>query len=92
MNDLIKLLMFFRDSIEISKLLILLSATAYTLGTYFLSKSIEFQADKLNSGNKESDKNVREMTSPGKINYRKHKCGMILNGLGYALLLLSLAV
>lgn len=76
-------------SIFVHKLLVILSATSFFAGAWCLAKSIEFQADKLTEGDNDLAILVNEMGSPGRIVKNKFKWGIRLNGIGYALLLVS---
>lgn len=74
-----------------SDIMAIMSASCFTVGTFFLAGAIEFQADKIKLGDSKSDKNVREMGSPGRIVWWKLRWGQVLTGLGLAFFVLSFA-
>ena len=70
--------------------LVILSALSYLSGTFLLAYSIEFQADKLDpDDDSDLSKAVRRMGSPGKIMPARFRAGLVLNLVGFALLLIS---
>ena len=81
------------NSINIGKLLIVLSGALYLLGTVFLAASIRWQSEILREDDDSKfAKNVRRMGSPGHTDVFRFRIGMILSGLGYVLLLINTLV
>jgi hypothetical protein len=70
-------------------ILVVLSGACFIVGTAFLVKSIRWQsedtADLIN--NKSAKKEVRKMDSPGHTEIKNLKIGIVLNAVGYALLI-----
>jgi len=71
-------------------LLVVLSGASYLIGTVFLAVSIRWQSDNLHKNDdSELAKNVRRMGSPGRTDIVRFRIGMILNAMGYFLLIIS---
>ena len=75
-------------------ILVVLSGGCFIVGTAFLAKSIKWQsedtADLIN--NKSAKNEVRKMDSPGRTETKNLKAGMVLNAVGYALLVVSTVI
>ena len=88
MNLLISLISYAKS------ILVVLSGACFIVGTAFLVKSIRWQsedtADLIN--NKSKKKEVRKMDSPGRTEINNLKAGMVLNAVGYALLVVSTVI
>lgn len=81
------------NGISMSKLLVVLSGASYLVGTAFLAASIRWQSDSLpKNDHSELAKNVRQMGGPGRTDVFRLRVGLVLNALGYFLLLLSTAI
>jgi uncharacterized membrane protein len=70
------------------KVLLVLSAACFVVGTTFLAKSVRWQAENLPEDS-ELAKAARKMGSPGRTDVTRLRIGMILNAVGYALVIVS---
>lgn len=70
-----------------------LSAASFIVGTAFLAKSVKWQSEELKLDEK-SDlaKNINQMGSPGRPNVFRLAVGMILNAIGYGLIVVSVVI
>lgn len=88
MNPLISLIAYPKS------LLVVLSGACFIVGTAFLIRSIKWQsedtADLIN--NKPTKKEARKMDSPGRTEIKNLRAGMVLNAIGYALLVISTVI
>ena len=79
---------------NLKSILVVLSAACFIVGAAFLTKSIKWQsedtADLIN--NKSAKKGVRKMDSPGRTEIKNLKAGMVLNAVGYVLLVVSTVI
>ena len=74
----------------IYKVMIVCSAACFIVGTALLAYSIKWRSEALSKDDKsELAENVREKGSPGRTDVTKLKIGMILNAVGYVLLVIS---
>ena len=74
----------------VKNILIVCSGACFLLGSIYLAKSIKWQSEELSrDDNSEFAKNVRQMGSPGRTDYKNFRIGIVLNGLGYSLLVIS---
>ena len=85
MNFLISLIAYPKS------ILVVLSGGCFIVGTAFLAKSIKWQSEDTTDliNNKHAKKKVRKMDSPGRTEIKNLRAGMVLNALGYALLVVS---
>jgi len=74
----------------VHKILIISSGACFVVGTWVLAKSIIWQGEALAKGNNKLARAVRDMGSPGRTVVRKLRLGMILNAVGYALLVIAI--
>ena len=82
------------DSVPVHTLLVVLSGGCFIVGTAFLARSIRWQSEDTAEliNNKPAKKRVRRMDSPGRTEVCKLRIGMLLNAVGYALLVISTVI
>jgi uncharacterized membrane protein len=75
------------------KILLILSAGFYFVGTVFLAKSIRWESQNLSGGGHDQlAKRVRKFNSVGRTDVFRLITGMILNAVGFSLIVISIAV
>ncbi len=75
------------------KILVVSSAALFVIGSAFLASSIKWRAESLSKGlEEEQSERIRNMASPGWTDQKYLKTGIVLNALGYALLIISTIV
>ena len=80
-------------TLPFDKFLMVLSAASFIVGTAFLAKSIKWQSEELKlDENSELARNISQMGSPGRPNAFRLAVGMILNAVGYGLLIVSIVI